>query len=723
MPLIRTGTATDVLLATKLAPPAVRAQLIVRSALIERLSAEPVRRLTLLCAPAGWGKTILLTQWVSRTDDRCRRSWLSLDAAENDPVRFWVCVISALRTVSPDVTARAFELVQMGADLRQVVLPTLLNELATIDHEIALVLDDYHLVRNRTVHEQVDFVLERMPNTLHLVIATRADPALPLPRLRARGELLELRAAELRFRPDEAAELYEGVLGLQLTDPQVHLLSRRTEGWAAGLYLAGLSVAGREDAGTFIDTFAGDHRHIVDYLITEVLDTQPAEIRRFLLFTSLLNRLSGALCDALLMTCGSASTLERIERDNLFLVALDSSRRWYRYHHLFADLMRTELHRCHPDLIADLHRRAAMWFVGEGLIDEAIHHLVGAGDVNGAADVIAANWSAVFNQGRLSTVAGWLRTLPAETVTTDPRLGLAQVWIALDSGRLDDAREWIEVVKATRGNDLADVDVMGAQVRVLGAVHCFKSGDIRGALDAARRAIAVDFGDAPLGGAAAYCVYGASMYFSGDTHGAQDAFRQAVGLAEKVGNRLAYSYALGYLAMITAQQGHLAGAEDLIRRATGSRKKLADEEHFTGMTVCLATAMVLDRRGDTPAAADAAHMAVELARRGAGALELTNALAARAEILGGRGKNRADPRRGSVAVNSRNQNGTVTEELTAKEHQTLRLLATRLTRREIAERQYVSLNTVKTHQRALYRKLGVEDRNAAVSRARELDLL
>jgi LuxR family transcriptional regulator, maltose regulon positive regulatory protein len=378
-----------VLLASKSAPPAIRAQLIERTALIEILSAEPSRKLTLLSAPAGWGKTSLLAQWARGADDRRRRGWLSLDASDNDPARFWACAIKALGRASPGVAPRALELITMGADPRQVV-PTLLDELAGIDHQIALILDDYHVVENRTVHEQVAFVVERMPPTFQLVIATRSDPMLRLARLRARGELLELRAEELGFRASEAAELLNGVLGLTLTDAQVQLLFRRTEGWAAGLHLAGLSLAGRSDAAAFIQTFAGDNRHIVDYLMAEVLDGQPPHVRSFLLRTSILERLGGALCDAMLQTSDSASVLEKIERENLFVVPLDMSRHWYRYHQLFGELLRTELRRSEPDLVADLHRRAATWLQTEGLVDEAARHLVAGGDNARGTDPITA---------------------------------------------------------------------------------------------------------------------------------------------------------------------------------------------------------------------------------------------------------------------------------------------------------------------------------------------
>jgi LuxR family maltose regulon positive regulatory protein len=433
----------------------------------------------------------------------------------------------------------------------------------------------------------------------------------------------------------------------------------------------------------------------------------------------------------------------------VFVLPLDVSRRWYRYHHLFADLLRTELHRSEPDLIPSLHQRASAWFVGEGLIDEALRHLVAAGDLQGAEELIAANWVAAFNRGRLSTVSGWLDVLPPETGSGDPRLSLARAWVALNSGHLDDADGWIEAAQAGGAGGTTDVDIIGAQVVVLRAVHRFRSGDLPSALDTARRAISLDLGNAPVSGPIAFCVYGAALYFSGNTHDAQGAFRTAVSLAEKAGNLLAHRYALGYLAMISARQGQLATAEELIRRATGSNRDLADGEHFVDMMVSLATAIILDRRRDATAAAEAADMAVGLARRGAGILEVANALLARAEILGHLGEHPqrqacrneaamllqhcsdagivARPltsvqRSPGVELGARNQGDTVVEEITAKEREVLALLATRLSRREIGQRLYVSLNTVKTHQRALYRKLGVENRGAAVTRARELGL-
>jgi LuxR family maltose regulon positive regulatory protein len=746
------GAERAVLLATKLHVPATGGELVHRATLLDALSAGRRRKLTMLSAPAGWGKTTLLAQWALAPGDDLRFGWLSLDRADNDPVWFWMYVVAALQKVTPTVGARAVELLRMGADPVQVVLPTLLNDLDTIANPMVLILDDYHLVVNRAVHEQVGFVIDRMPANLHLVLATRSDPILPLARLRASGDLVEMRSDDLRFGATDTAHMLNDVFGLDLAVADIELLHRRTEGWAAGLYLAALSLTGRRDASSFIRTFAGDNRHIVDYLMAEVLDNQSPELRRFLLHTSVLARLSGALCDAMLQTSGSASVLEEIERENLFVVPLDMSRRWYRYHHLFGELLRAELQRSEPDLAAGLHRRAADWFEAEGLVDEAVRHLVAAGDIAASADLIAADWVNEFNSGGLSTVSGWLDLLPDESVRQDPRLSEARAWIALNVGQFDDAHSWIEAFEAGSAVDTDDHRSLDAQLVALREVHAFKTGDVATALEAARRAMTLDFDDAQQARSAASCIYGAALYFSGSIDEAQATFRRSVQLAEKIGDRRRRIYALGYLALIAAESGQLHDAEHLIRRATGAGTDSAGGEHFVNAIVSLAAATVLEMRGDRTAAAAAAHLAVGLARNGGGILEVAKALLVRAKILESLGdqamatasRNEAGALlracantdiaqtvltrawRGkavSALVSSRSPGDRVAEELTAKEHEVLRLLATRLSRREIGQRLYVSLNTVKTHQRALYRKLGVENRAAAVARARELGLL
>jgi LuxR family maltose regulon positive regulatory protein len=743
-------TERAVLLATKLHIPAIAGELVHRTALLDALSNSGRSRLILLSAPVGWGKTTLLSQWALGSDRDRRFAWLSLDASDNDPVWFWMYVIAALRKISPGVGARAVELLTMGADPVQVVLPALLNDLGAVAHPIVLILDDYHMVVNRAVHEQVAFVVGRMPENLHMVLATRSDPPLPLARLRANGDLVEMRSADLRFGIAEADQLLNDILGLDLTEEDVHLLHRRTEGWAAALYLAALSLSGRVEAASFIRTFAGDNRHIVDYLMAEVLDCQPPQIRKFLLRTSVLRRFSGALCDAVLQSSDSASVLEDMERENLFLVPLDMSRHWYRYHHLFGELLRAELHRCEPEVVAGLHRRAAKWFESEGLVDEALRHLVAAGDVAGSADLIVGDWVNEVNGGGLSTVSGWLDLLPEGTVRGDPRLSAIRAWVALNLGRFDDARMWVEAVEAGLAGDTISHGGLGDEFVALREVYAFKTGDVATALEVARHATTLDFGEALQARSAAHVTYGAALYFSGSVDEARSALQQAVHLTERIGDRRHRVSALGYLALIAAEAGELADAEHRIRQATGVGTDSTGSQHFIDVVVSVAVAVVCHLRGEWAAAADASQLAVGLARKGAGMLELAKALLVRSKILNDFGDrdtaaaNRSEagevlrrcanpptvramtggagPALG-MAVAVRHDGYTAAEELTPKELDVLRLLATRLSRRDIGQRLFVSLNTVKTHQRAIYRKLGVDNRTSAVDRGRELGLL
>ena len=749
-----------VVLATKLAVPAVRQQLISRAALVQILSASRGHKLTLLDAPAGWGKTTLLAQWIEERERR-RVAWLSLDPADNDPARFWTYVVAALQEACPGLSTRAVGLLGIHADPQQVVLPTLFNDLARLEDDIVLVIDDYHVVSNQAIHQEMAFFIDRMPGSLHLVLATRSDPSLPLARLRVGGQLLELRADDLRFVTGEAGHLLNDVLGLGLAKEDVELLWQRTEGWAAGLYLAALSLEGRSDAASFIRAFAGDHRHIVDYLSAEVLDGRPPELRRFLSQTAVLERLSGPLCDAVLDTSGSAAILDEIERDNLFLVPLDSSRRWYRYHQLFGELLRNELWQSEPGLIPLLHKRAAEWFQAEGFTDEAVRHLIAAGDVAGSAELVAARWGREYNRGRLATVSAWLDLLPDRTVTGDPRLCLVRAWVALDMRWLADAERWISAAdaglaayRAGYPAGTAGHDTLEAEIAVVHAVHLFKIGNVAEAVSAARRAIGLDLGDVPLGRSAANCVYGAALYWASHVPEACAAFERAVQLSDEVGNYLCRTYSIGYLALISAERGQLGEAEQLTHRSSAGDRDVTAGEHFVDMMPALAMAKVLSQRGETALAAETAQRALVLSQRGGGNLEIVHALLVHAETLMQLGdqtlaqasaaearallRDCPDPaiaRQLLSAVEGHIRGGTthdtgphaaapkLVEELTSKELELLRLLPAPLSRREIGARLFVSINTVKTHQRALYRKLRVASRARAVERAKELGLL
>ena len=453
------------LLETKFYVPRSRRDLVPRPRLAERLDRGSGSKLMLVSAPAGFGKTTLLTEWLAAGPaapaDQRLAAWLSLDQGDNDPASFWTYVIAALRTAAPGVGENALALLQAsGPPPVEAVLTTLLNDLSAVAGDIVLVLDDYHVIDARGVQDGMAFLLDHLPTGLHVVIAGRADPALPLARLRARGELAEIRAAELRFTPDEAAAYLNEMMGLQLTARDVAALEGRTEGWIAALQLAALSMQGRDDVAGFIAGFAGDDRYVVDYLIEEVLQRQPDRVQAFLLQTSILGRLSGPLCDAVTGQAGGKAMLEALDRGNLFMVPLDDRRQWYRYHHLFADVLQARLLDEQPDQVPDLHRRASAWYQRSGEQSVAIGHALAAEDFSRAADLVELAISAMSQTRQEATVRGWLEMIPDEVIRVRPVLSVAFAWVLLSVGefegveaRLRDAERWLDATTGDRSRD------------------------------------------------------------------------------------------------------------------------------------------------------------------------------------------------------------------------------------------------------------------------------
>src|SRR5580704_9042244 len=464
---LRDSLVPGPLLETKLYVPRSRRGLVPRPQLSERLNRGTASKLTLVSAPAGFGKTTLLTEWLAAGPDapagQRRAAWLSLDRADNDPASFWTYVIAALRTVAPGVGESALALLQAAQPPPiETVLTALLNDLGATAGDIVLVLDDYHGIDASDVQDGMAFLLDHLPPWLHVVIASRADPALPLARWRARGELVEIRAAELRFTPDEAAAYLNEMMGLQLTAQDVAALEARTEGWIAALQLAALSMQGRDDVAGFIAGFAGDDRYVVDYLVEEVLQRQPDRVQAFLLQTCILGRLNGPLCDAVTGQGGGKAMLEALDRGNLFLVPLDDRRRWYRYHHLFADVLQARLLDERPGQVPDLHRRASAWYERNGQPPMAIGHALAARDFGQAADLIERAIPAMRITRQEAMVHGWLKALPDEVVRVRPMLSFAVAGALLTGGepeeveaRLRDAERWLEEAAATGEGSLA----------------------------------------------------------------------------------------------------------------------------------------------------------------------------------------------------------------------------------------------------------------------------
>jgi LuxR family maltose regulon positive regulatory protein len=430
----------DVLLATKLHVPRRPPGFLPRPRLMKALGEGLARGVVLVCAPAGFGKSSLLADWTLRSGRPV--AWLSLDSGDNDPARFWRHVAAALDQVQPGIAEQLAPLLGPPPPSSfEGLVTALINELATHlgQNGVVLILDDYHLIDAQPVHASLGFLLEHLPTGLQLVLAGRADPPLALARLRARGQLAELRAADLRFTPEEAAGLLREAVGREMPGAAVAALAARTEGWAAGLQLAALSLRGQADVAGFVAAFSGSHRYVLDYLTEEVLDRQPDQVRAFLLETSVLDRLSGPLCDAVTGHGDSQQLLEQIERAGLFLVPLDEVRGWWRYHRLFADLLRARLQEQQPERLAELHRNAAAWSEAHGLADEAVHHALSAGDAVWAAWLVERHADGLLLRSEGATVQGWLAALPGELVSSRPRLLLAQARLALLSGRVEGA--------------------------------------------------------------------------------------------------------------------------------------------------------------------------------------------------------------------------------------------------------------------------------------------
>lgn len=437
--------ALDPLLATKLFVPGAQPGFVSRPRLVEALDAGLGRGFVLICAPAGFGKTALLSEWCSPRSV----AWLSLDPGDSDPARFWRYTLAALDRARPGIADRVGPLLGPPAPPSYEGLVTaVINELVGPDEgEVVLVLDDYHVIDSQAVHATLALLLERRPPGLRVVLTSRADPPLPLARLRARGQLAELRAADLRFSVEEAAALLQEAVDVPLPEGSVAALAHRTEGWAAGLRLAALAVGGRPDVADFVTSFSGSHRYVLDYLTEEVLERQTGEVRGFLLETSVLERLSAHLCDAVTGRSDGEAMLETIDRANLFLVPVDEGRGWWRYHQLFADLLRARLQRQGSERVRQLHRNAAGWYERRGLADDAIGHATAAGDTEWAARMIERQVDTLLLRNEGVTLQRWLTALPAEVVDSRPRLLLAQADVALGSGRVTAAEHALDAAE------------------------------------------------------------------------------------------------------------------------------------------------------------------------------------------------------------------------------------------------------------------------------------
>ena len=542
------------LLATKFYAPRRPNGLVSRPHLTDRVQRGTRSKLTLVSAPAGFGKSTLLAEWLGRSQtDGSVTAWLSLDPSDNDPAAFWTHVIAALRTAAPTIGAGALALLESSDRPIEVVLAPLLNELTALPHDLVLVLDDYHTVDLPEVQVGMTFLVEHLPAQVHLVIATRADPALPLARLRARGDLTEVRAVDLRFTPDEASAFLNGVMTLGLSTQDVAMLEGRTEGWIAAIQLAGLSMQGRDDIAGFIARFAGDDRYIVDYLVEEVLERQTEPVRTFLLETSILSRLNGPLADAVTGRDGGKAMLEALERQNLLLIPLDDRRDWYRYHHLFADVLQARLRDERPDHVADLHRRATEWYERFGERAEAIRHAMAGTDYARAADLVELAMPATNRDRQEATLRRWLEALPDEVIRARPVLSNGYAGSILVRGetegveaRLEDAERWLELAARSQGRADRSVATMvvvdedafrtlPARIAIHRAGLARLRGDVAGTIAYARQALALVDEDDDLGQGAGSTLLGLAYWTNADLDAAIGLYAAAMTRFEKAG--------------------------------------------------------------------------------------------------------------------------------------------------------------------------------------------
>ncbi|MFO7631389.1 MAG: LuxR C-terminal-related transcriptional regulator [Caldilinea sp.] len=492
-----------------------------RPHLAEMLNAGLAGRVTLVSAPAGFGKSTLLGEWIAELRTQGREgdlvatpaidhqiAWLTLDGDDNDPVRFLMYLIASLRRFDPTVGDGAWPLLLSPQPTAlKTILTLLLNDLSLLAEEenrphpcYVLVLEDYHLITAQPIHEALTYLIDHLPPHLHVIITTRADPPLPLPRWRARGQLAEIRAAELRFTPDEAAAFLNDRMGLCLSTEEVMALEVRTEGWIAGLQLVAISLQGRENKADFVQSFSGSNRFVLTYLVEEVLNQQPVAVQTFLLRTSILDRLCGPLCDAVVdgsdAAAQSQALLERLHQANIFLVPLDDEGEWYRYHHLFAEVLQHRLQQTIAEAMPELHSRASAWYAQQELLTDAIHHALSAGDFAHTADLIEQSWQATWNQGAIATLLAWVQALPRETLIARPDLAISYAWALALAGKIEEAESCLHQVEAalravaleTSATPL-DQDMLFGRIAALRSLMAARRGEPSNAVQLAQDAL------------------------------------------------------------------------------------------------------------------------------------------------------------------------------------------------------------------------------------------
>jgi len=584
------GSMPAPILATKLYVPPPRPNAVVRPRLIERLN-DGLRvdhKLMLISAAAGFGKTTLVSEWIATlTGSEVRVAWLSLDEGDNDLTRFLTYFVAAVQTVAPQIGEDV--LTALHASQPQppttVLLTTWLNDIAAFSDRVVVVLDDYHTIDSPSIDEALTFLIDHLPPQLRLVITTREDPSLPLARLRARGQLTELRAADLRFTPAEAAEFLNHTMGLDLSAADIAALEDRTEGWIVGLQLAALSVRDRADRSGFIAALSGSHRYILSYLTAEVLDRQPAEIRQFLLDTAILDQLHGDLCNAVTGRADSHVLLEQLLNANLFLLPLDDERRWYRYHHLFADLLRDRQRAQQPDRATELHRRASHWYAAAGLASAAVTHALAAADYALAARLLEDHATDLLTQGHLKAVESWLEALPPPLRARSPKVNLAFAWMHLMRGTLPEAAPYVAQLQALFADfPWSEADTaLQAEWLALQAYLLITQGQPAEAVTPATQALALSPETDDHVRSLAGNALGSAYLMLDDYTRAVDVYQKTIQHSRVAGHIVSEVMGLAVLTQVALQRGQLHTAFDVASQGVDRLERTGSQPPISAM--------------------------------------------------------------------------------------------------------------------------------------------
>ena len=733
----------DFMLEAKLRPPPARPEWVTRSRLVDELEKASQRPVILIAAPAGYGKTTAVTQWLASTSGPATTAWVSLDTADNDPVRLWTHIATALDRAGCVIARDIAGFVAAGShDMLTAVVPKIIAGMAELASGVTLLIDDFHIVRSTACHAQIDFLIKHLPDQAHVVLITRADPTLRLGRLRAAGQLSEIRADDLAFDVAEAVSLLASD-GVRLSTESMWELMRRTEGWPAGLYLAALSLTGRTDANDFIHHFTGTNRFIGDYLTEEVLSRQSEEVRNFILDMSIVQRFSAPLCEYMTGERQSARILRDLQHTNLFLIPLDAEEQWFRFHHLFGAVARSALETERPDRMAMLHGRAAEWLSENGYVDTAVEHALAADDSDHAAALVQASWLKYVDSGLGSTVRGWVRALRASVAADNVNTLVTASWMAALSGDTEEMQRLLKQLNNAPNNAVLPDGTQSVESAVALIRSLFGFDGPVDMLTAAHRAAELEIDGNTRWYGAANTALGHASYVMGDLStavgilprgahsetapaiirvlafavlalahaelGQHDrSFKAAQEAMEVVETRSMHalpqiSLAFTAFGQSQAASGKLEEAMATLEHGLALRRKAPALSPWPPMHHLLVMARVAIMTGDLPLARQLLDEVSPMIRR------YPQGMTAMIARLDAARKSLRESQNGELRI----------EHLTAREIDILRKLATPQSVSQIASELYVSPNTVKTHTLSLYRKLGARSRSEAVTLGRQ----